>query len=162
MNFKAISVPHAKEIPPPASRLFGPPPRLPQGVQALGKREESAAAKPSHKEAKSPSSSCARWVNAVSTEKGGANGSSLGHFFDLSGSFLPIAPTTFDTDARSKGGETGEKALTHTRAQHRVSVFLPSRIESNSVVHNALRVKRSNILTHRKHHATTSASTLCR
>ena len=58
-------------------------------------------------------------------KKGGANGSSLGHFFDLSGSFSPIAPTAFDThaDARSKGGETGEKALSRTRAQHRVSVF---------------------------------------
>ena len=58
-------------------------------------------------------------------KKGGANGSSLGYFFDLSGSFSPIAPTASDTHvaARSEGGETGEKALARTRAQHRVSVF---------------------------------------
>ena len=85
-------------------------------------------------------------------------------FFRLIGELFADRPHRVPphADARSKSGETGEKALTHTRAQHRVSVFLPSRIESNSVVHNALRVKRSNILTHRKHHATTSASTLCR
>ena len=58
-------------------------------------------------------------------KKEGANGSGLGHFFDLSGSFSPIAPTASDTHvaARSEGGETGEKALARTRAQHRVSVF---------------------------------------
>lgn|GEM_PF-3000013 len=58
-------------------------------------------------------------------KKGGANGSGLGHFFDLSGSFSPMASTASDTyaDARSEGGETGEKALARTRAQHRVSVF---------------------------------------
>lgn len=43
-------------------------------------------------------------------KKGGANDSGLGHFFDLSGSFSPIAPTASDTlaDARSEVGETGE------------------------------------------------------
>ena len=50
-------------------------------------------------------------------KKGGANGSGLGHFFDLSGSFSPIASIASDThaDARSKVGETGEKALARTR-----------------------------------------------
>ena len=59
-------------------------------------------------------------------KKGGANGSGLGHFFDLSGSFSPMASIASDThaDERSEGGETGEKALSRTRAQHRVSVFL--------------------------------------
>ena len=58
-------------------------------------------------------------------KKGGANGSGLGHFFDLSGSFSPMASTASDTHAaaRSKVGETGEKTLSRTRAQHRVSVF---------------------------------------
>ena len=58
-------------------------------------------------------------------KKGGANGSGLGHFFDLSGSFSPMASTASEPHAyaRSKGGETGEKALARTRAHHRVSVF---------------------------------------
>ena len=58
-------------------------------------------------------------------KKEGANGSGLGHFFDLSGSFSPIAPTASDAhaDARSEVGETGEKTVARTRAQHRVSVF---------------------------------------
>ena len=58
-------------------------------------------------------------------KKGGANGSGLGHFFDLSGSFSPMASIASAPHAaeRSEGGETGEKALARTRAQHRVSVF---------------------------------------
>ena len=107
--------------------LFRSPPHreAPKVCRRSGSERRSPRAKPSHKEAKPPSSLCARWVNAVPTEKGGARGSNLGHFSNLSGSFPPIAPTAFDThaDARSKGGETGEKALSHTRAQHRVSVF---------------------------------------
>ena len=58
-------------------------------------------------------------------KKGGANDSGLGHFFDLSGSFSPIAPTASAPHAaeRSKSGGIGEKALSRTREQHRVSVF---------------------------------------
>lgn len=61
--------------------------------------------------AQSPSRPCTRSHNAVPTEKEGANDSGLGHFFDLSGSFSPIAPTAFDTHAaaRSEGGETAKK-----------------------------------------------------
>lgn len=58
-------------------------------------------------------------------KKGGANDSSLGYFFDLSGSFSPIAPTASDTHAaaRSEGGETGEKAL--ARAHNTEFLFFP-------------------------------------
>ena len=67
-------------------------------------------------------------------KKEGANGSGLGHFFDLSGSFSPMASTASapHADARSEGGETGEKALARTREQHRVSVF---RLHPSSVIH---------------------------
>ena len=65
-------------------------------------------------------------------KKGGANGSGLGHFFDLSGSFSPMASTASapHAAARSEVGEIGEKALSRTRVQHRVSVFClhPSKV----------------------------------
>lgn len=96
-------------------------------------------------------------------KKGGANSSSLGHFFDLSGSFPPIAPTAFDThaDARSKGGETDEKALARARTSPSFG-FFPSPTCSNSLEHNTLGVKISRILTHSKQPTTISESTTCK
>ena len=97
-------------------------------------------------------------------KKGGGNGSSLGHFFDLSGSFPPIAPTRGRplAAARSEVGETGRKSLSRTRAHHRVSFFClhPTAV----TLWNTMRygVKISRILTHRKQPTTTSASIPCR
>ena len=57
-------------------------------------------------------------------KKGGANDSGLGHFFDLSGSFSPIAPTaSAPTPTQGARSEKPAKKLSRTRAQHRVSVF---------------------------------------
>lgn len=97
----------------------------PEARRHSGSGRSARRAQRRNRAAQSPSRPCARSHNAVPSKKGGANGSGLGHFFDLSGSFSPIAPTASDTHAaaRSKGGETGEKALARTRAQHRVSVF---------------------------------------
>lgn len=91
-------------------------------------------------------------------KKGGANGSGLGHFFDLSGSFSPMASTASAPPRRRKkrGRRNRRKSsLAHTRTTPSFC-FSPSPIGSNSVVHNALRVKISHILTQRQHHTTTS------
>ena len=125
MNFKTISTPtqRKRSLQPPIVR-----PRTTHLPKRAGDREAGGArggpngGTERHNRRAAPA--LAR-TTSFRPKKGGANGSSLGHFFDLSGSFPPIAPTAFDThaDARSKGGETGEKALLRTRVQHRVSVF---------------------------------------
>ena len=118
MNFKTISTPTQRKRP------LQPPIVRPRTAH-LPKRPSARRAPRRNRAAQSPSRPCTRSRNAVPTEKEGANDSGLGHFFDLSGSFSPIAPTASapHAAARSKGGETGEKALARTRAQHRVSVF---------------------------------------
>jgi len=92
---------------------FGREPRTSRSAQAIGKREERAADPTEEQSGTITAPPAPARTTSFRPKKGGANGSSLGHFFDLSGSFPPIAPTAFDTHAaaRSKGGETGEKAL---------------------------------------------------
>lgn len=130
--------------------LFRSPPhrKAPKVRRRSGSERRAPRAKPSHKEAKSPSRPGARWVNAIPTEKGGAHGSNLGHFSNLSGSFPPIAPIHGRplAAARSEVGKTGGKFLAHARASPSFG-FLPSPTCSNSVDHNALGVKISRILT---------------
>ena len=128
-----------------------------------GSEWRAPRAKPSHKEAKSPSSPCARWVNAIPTEKGGARSSSLGHFSNLSGSFPPIAPTRGRPPrCRKKRGRGNRRKIPRAHARTSPSfVFSPSPTCSNSLEHNALGVKISRILTHRKQPATHSESTTC-
>ena len=162
MNFKTISTPtqRKRSLQPPIVR-----PRTAHLPKRAGAREAGGARGGPHggteRHNRRTAPALAR-TTSFRPKKGGANGSSLGHFFDLSGSFPPIAPTTFDThaDARSKGGETAKK-LSHARTTPSFC-FLPSPIDSNSLVHNALEVKISNILTHKKQPTTTSASILCR
>ena len=113
MNFKTISTPAQRKRPlqPPIVR-----PRtthLPSCAgarEASGKRGGPNGGTERHNRRAAPA--LAR-TTSFRPKKGGANGSSLGYFFDLSGSFSPIAPTASDTHvaARSEGGETGEKAL---------------------------------------------------
>mgnify|MGYP000866938452 CR=1 FL=1 len=128
-----------------------------------GSERRARRAKPSHKEAKSPSRPCARWVNVVPTEKGGTRGSSVGHFSNLSGSFPPIAPTRGRPPrCRKKRGRGNRRKILRAHARTSPSFgFLPSPTCSNSVEHNALGVKMSRILTHTKRHATHSESTTC-
>ena len=113
MNFKPISTPAQRKRPlqPPIVR-----PRTAHLPKRAGAREASGKrGGPSRVTKRRNCRAAPALVRTTSfrPKKVGANGSSLGHFFDLSGSFPPIAPTAFDThaDARSKGGETGEKAL---------------------------------------------------
>ena len=162
MNFKTISTPAQRKRPlqPPIVRpRTAHLPRCASAREAGGARGGPNGGTERHNRRAAPA--LAR-TTSFRPKKGGANDSSLGHFFDLSGSFPPIAPTTFDThaDARSKGGKTAKK-LSHARTTPSFC-FLPSPIDSNSVVHNALGVKISNILTHKKQPTTTSASILCR
>ena len=97
----------------------------PEVRKRAGSGRSARRAPQRNRAAQSPSRPCARSRNAVPSEKEGANDSGLGHFFDLSGSFSPIASIASEPHAyaRSKGGETGEKAPARTRAHHRVSVF---------------------------------------
>ena len=125
MNFKTISTPtqRKRSLQPPIVRpRTAHLPKRADAREAGGARGGPNGGTERHNRRAAPA--LAR-TTSFRPKKGGANGSSLGHFFDLSGSFPPIAPTAFDTHAaaRSKGGETGEKALSRTRAQHRVSVF---------------------------------------
>jgi len=56
-------------------------------------------------------------------KKGGANGSGLGHFFDLSGSFSPIAPTASPpTPPQEARAEKPAKKL--SRAHAHITEFL--------------------------------------
>ena len=113
MNFKTVSAPtqRKRSLQPPIIR-----PRTAHLPKRAGAREAGGArggpngGTERHNRRTAPA--LAR-TTSFRPKKGGANGSGLGHFFDLSGSFPPIAPTAFDThaDARSKGGETSEKAL---------------------------------------------------
>ena len=123
MNFKAVSAPHSENahfsLP-----LFGREPRTSRSAQALGKRVESAAGPTEEQSGTITAPPALARTTSFRPKKGGANGSSLGHFFDLSGSFPPIAPTAFDThaDARSKGGETA-KELYRARAHNTEFLF---------------------------------------
>lgn len=163
MNFKTISTPAQRKRPlqPPIVR-----PRTAHLPKRAGAREASGKRGGPHGETERHNRRAAPALVRATPfrpKKGGANDSGLGHFFDLSGSFSPMAPTASDTHAaeRSEVGKTGEQSSrTHARTTPSFS-FPPSPIGSNSVVHNALRVKISHILTHKKHHATTSASTPC-
>lgn len=162
MNFKTISTPVQRKRPlqPPIVRpRTAHLPRCASAREAGGARGGPHGGTERHNRRAAPALARA---TPFRPKKGGANGSSLGHFFNLSGSFSPMDSIASDPHAaaRSKVGETGEKALARTRASLSFC-FSASPIGSNSVVHNALRVKISHILTQRQHHTTTSASTPC-
>lgn len=125
INFKSSSTPTQRKRPlqPPIVR-----PRTAHLPKRAGAREAGGARGGPHggteRHNRRAAPALAR-TTPFRPKKGGANGSGLGHFFDLSGSFSPMASTASEPHAyaRSKGGETGEKALARTRAHHRVSVF---------------------------------------
>lgn len=86
----------------------------------------------------------------------------LGIFSTYRGAFHPSPPPrSTPTPTQEARAEKPTKKLSHARATPSFC-FFPSPIDSNSVVHKVLRVKISNILTHRKQPTTTSASTPCR
>lgn len=113
MNFKTISTPtqRKRSLQPPIVR-----PRTAHLPKRAGAREAGGARGGPHggteRHNRRTAPALAR-TTSFRPKKGGANGSSLGHFFDLSGSFSPMASTASapHAAARSEGGETGEKAL---------------------------------------------------
>ena len=163
MNFKTISTPtqRKRSLQPPIVR-----PRTAHLPKRAGAREAGGArgrAKPSHKEAKSPSRPCARSHDVVPTEKRRSKRLKPWAFFRLIGELSTHRPHRVRHPRRRKEqGRRNRRKSSRANARTTPSFcFSPSPIDSNSMVHNALRVKISKILTHRKHHATTSASTPC-
>lgn len=162
MNFKTISTPH-KENAHFSLPLFGHEPRTSRSAQALGKRVESAAGPTEEQSgtiAEPPLRSLAQ--RRSDRKKKEQTAQALGIFSTYRGAFRrwppPRPPPTPTQEARS---EKPAKKHSRARTHHRVSVFFPSPIGSNSVVHNVLRVKISHILTHKKYHTTLSGSTAC-
>ena len=151
MNFKTISTPVQRKRPlqPPIVR-----PRtahLPRCASARRAPRRNRAAQ-------SPGRPWARSRNAIQTEKRRSKRLRPWALFRLIGELFAdrlhrVRPPHAAT--RSEVGETGEKALSRARTTPSFC-FSPSPICCNSMVHNALRVKISHILTQRQHHATTS------
>lgn len=162
MNFKAVSAPHSENahfsLP-----LFGHEPRTSRGAQALGKRVESAAGPTEEQSgtiAEPPLRSLARRRSDRKKEEQTAQ--ALGIFSTYRGAFRRSPPPRPPPRRRKKQERRNRRKSSRAHARTTPSFcFSASPIVSNSVVHNALRVKISKILTHRKHHATTSASTPC-
>lgn len=163
MNSKTISTPAQRKRPlqPPIVRpRTAHLPRCASAREAGGTRGGPHGGTERHNRRATPA-----LVRATTfrPKKEGTNGSGLGHFFDLSGSFSPIAPTkSAPPRRRKKRGRRNRRKSSRANARTTPSFcFFPSPIGSNSMVHNALGVKISHILTQRWHHTTTSASTLC-
>ena len=162
MNFKTISTPNDENahfsLP-----LFGCEPRTSRSAQALGKREERAAGPTEEQSdtiAEPPLHSLARRRSDRKKEEQTAQ--ALGIFSTYRGAFHPSPPPrSTPTPPKGARAEKPAKKLSHARTTPSFC-FLPSRIGSNSMVYNALGVKISNILIHKKYHATTSASIPCR
>lgn len=135
----------------------------PKVCRRSGSEWKARRAKPSHKAAQSPSRPCARSRNVVPTEKRGSKRLKPWAFFRLIGELSTHRPHRVrHPRRRKKQGRRNRRKSSRANARTTPSFcFLPSPIDSNSVVHNALGVKTSYILTHRKYHTTTSVSTPC-
>ena len=156
MNSKTISTPAQRKRPlqPPIVR-----PRtahLPRCASARRAPRRNRAAQ-------SPSRPCARSRNAVPTEKRRSKRLRPWALFRLIGElFADGLHRVRPPRRRKKRGRRNRRKSSRANARTTPSFcFSPSPICCNSVVHNALGVKISNILTHKKHHTTTSASTAC-
>lgn len=162
MNFKTISTPH-KENAHFSLPLFGHEPRTSRSAQALGKRVESAAGPTEEQSGTIAEPPCARSRNAVPTEKRRSKRLRPWALFRLIGElFADGLHRVRPPRRRKKRGRRNRRKSSRAHARTTPSFcFSPSPIGSNSVVHNALRVKTRHILTQRQHHTTTSASTLC-
>ena len=149
MNFKAVSAPHSENahfsLP-----LFGREPRTSRSAQALGKRVESAAG-----QAVSQSGTIAEPPRRVlgqrrsDRKKEEHTAQALGIFSTYRGAFHPSPPPhSTPTPTQEARAEKPAKKLSHARTTPSFC-FSPSPIGSNSMVHNALWVKISHILTQR-------------
>lgn len=156
MNFKTISTPVQRKRPlqPPIVR-----PRtahLPRCASARRAPRRNRAAQ-------SPGRPCARSRNAIQTEKRRSKRLRPWAFFRLIGELFADGLHRVRPPRRRKKRDRRNRRKS-TRAHARATpsfCFFPSPIGGNSMVHNALRVNISHILTHKKHHTTLSASTAC-
>ena len=156
MNFKTISTPTQRKRP------LQPPIVRPRTAH-LPKRPSARRAQRRNRAAQSPSRPCTRSRNAVPTEKRRSKRLRPWAFFRLIGELFADRPHRVRPPRqRKKRGRRNRRKSYRAHARTTPSFcFSPSPIGSNSVVHNALRVKTRHILTQRQHHTTTSASTLC-
>ena len=139
--------------------------RAPPEVRGRSGSGRSARRAPRrNKAAQSPSRPCARSRNAVPTEKRRSKRLRPWAFFRLIGELFADRPHRVRPPRRrKKQGRRDQRKSSRANARTTPSFcFSPSPIGSNSMVHNALRVKVSNFLTHRKQPTTTSASIPCR
>ena len=142
--------------------LFGREPRTSQGAQALGKRVESTAG-PTEELSGTIAEPLLRSLarRRPDRKKEEQTAQALGIFSTYRGAFHPSPPPrSTPTPTQEARAEKPAKKLSHARTTPSFC-FSPSPIDSNSMVHNALRVKTSKNLTYRKYHTTTSASTPC-
>ncbi len=162
-EFQDHFYPRTKKTPTSASHCSATNRAAPEVRKRSGSGRSARRAKPSHKESQSPSRPCARSRNAVPSEKRRSKRLRPWALFRLIGElFADGLHRVRPPRRRKKQGRRNRRksSLTHTRTSPSFC-FSPSPIGSNSVVHNALRVKISHILTQRQHHTTTSASTPC-
>ncbi len=163
MDFKTISTPRTKKTPTSASHCSAANRAPPEVRKCAGSGRSTRRAQRRNRAAQSPSRPCARSRNALPSEKRRSKRLRPWAFFRLIGEFFAdglhrVRPPR----RRKKRGRRNLRKSSRTNARTTPSFcFLPSPIGSNSVVHNALRVKISHILIQRQHHVTTSASTPC-
>ena len=156
MNFKTISTPTQRKRP------LQPPIVRPRTAH-LPKRPSARRAPRRNRAAQSPSRPCARSRNAVPSEKRRSKRLRPWAFFRLIGElFADGLHRVRHPRRRKKRGRRNRRKSSRAHARTTPSFcFPPSPISSNSVVHNALRVKINHILTQRRHHTTRSGSTPC-
>ena len=136
----------------------------PEARRRSGSGRSARRAQRRNRAAQSPSRPCTRSHDVVQTEKRRSKRLRPWALFRLIGELFADRPHRVRHPRRRKkqGRRNRRKSsLAHARTTPSFC-FSPSPIGSNSLVHNALQVKTSDILTHRKQPTTTSASTPCR
>ena len=142
---------------------FSHEPRTSRAAQALGKREERATGPTEEQSGTIAEPPLHSFAQRRSDRKRRSKRLRPWAFFRLIGGlFADDLHRVRTPRRRKKQGRRNRRKSSRTHAHTTPSFcFFPSPIGSNSVVHNALRVKISKNLTYRKYHTTTSASTPC-
>lgn len=142
---------------------FGREPRTSRGAQARGKREEHAAGPTEEQSGTIAEPPLRSLAQPIQTEKRRSKRLRPWAFFRLIGElFADGLHRVRHPRRRKKRGRRNRRKSSRAHARTTPSFcFSPSPISSNSLVHNALRVKISHILTQRRHHTTRSGSTAC-
>lgn len=163
MNFKTISTPHTTKTLTSASHCSAANRAPPEARRRSGSGRSARRAPRRNRAAQSPNRPCARSHDVVPTEKRRSKRLKPWAFFRLIGELSTDRPHRVRPPRRrKKRGRRNRRKSSRANARTTPSFcFSPSPIGSNSVVHNALRVKISKNLTYRKYHTTPSASTPC-